>query len=291
MNTPKKPNIGVIGLGLIGGSIAKAAIRARYGVIGIDKDKSILNDVVVKNSIGWGDTIETVARNADIIFIAVPGSAFVSVLNELAPHLRPGQIVSDVSSTKQSPTAALATVNTGAIVVGGHPMAGAADSGWEASKHDLFHGCVWVLCPPTPGGTVPMELIRFLTDLGIGRTLICSPEAHDRAVAAISHGVQVSATSLAAAVMDVVADEDLPWVLAAGGFRDSTRIAESNPRIWVPILLENGEPVQEIIRAEIARLQRFNEAISDKNAEAIGALLEDGRKAREMWAKKREETL
>lgn len=275
-----RPRIGVIGAGLIGGSIVKRAVRAGYPTLVHDRDNSIVEDVV-KHGAGFAHLLKHFA-DVDIIFIAVPVSEFASVLEQLTPHLRPGQVISDVSSTKQSPMAALATAPTGVTVVGGHPMAGSSESGWTASRADLFDGCVWVLCP-TGDHSVPVAMMQLIIDLGAARTIITTAEEHDRAVAAISHGVQVAASSLAAAVLDVINDEELPWLLAAGGFRDTTRIAESSPTMWTPVLLENAVNVNAVVRAEIARLEAFSAALSTGDGDALTALIEDGQNARNAW--------
>lgn len=287
MTTPRKPRIGIIGAGVIGGSIAKRAVKAGYGVLVYDTDDSIRQEIVTQFSVGFTARLSAFAHS-DIIFICTPADSFQSIIAELAPHLRPGQILTDVASTKQSPVAALATLDTGVTVVGGHPLAGSQASGFAASDPDMFNGCVWVLCPPA-GNEVPVSLIHFIYSLGVGRTLICSPDEHDRAVAAVSHGVQVAASSLAGAVMDVVGDTDLPWVLAANGFKDSTRIAESSTSMWVPILLQNADNVDEIVQAEIARLQRFSAALQAKDAAELETLIRDGQEARRRWTEARKQ--
>lgn len=277
----KKPTIGVIGAGAIGGSIIKAGVNAGYGVLAYDEDKSLLSKVIQANG-GFADNLKALVERVDIIFVAVSGGSFNEIVDEVMPYLRPGQILSDVSSTKQSPVAALSLAPKGVIVVGGHPMAGTADKGFNASSADMFKGCVWVLCP-VDGYSVPNELIHFVMDIGAGRTVVCSPEEHDLAVAAISHGVQVSASSLAAAVNDVVGANELAWSLAAGGFRDSTRIADSSPEMWVPILHENKDNVLEVIDANIERLSSFKTALLADDEEAIRSLIVDGNTARTEW--------
>jgi prephenate dehydrogenase len=286
MNLPVNVSrVGVIGAGLIGGSIAKRAVKAGYQVSVFDVDASIVDDVTSQGVVFVDDF--SGFSGCDVIFVAVPVDAFESVIDGLRPFLREGQILSDVSSTKQSPVAALSMAPLGVTVIGGHPLAGSQVAGWVHSRADLFDDCVWVLCP-SDGVTVPDPFMLLLTDLGAGRVLVCSAEAHDRAVAAISHGVQVAASSLAAAVMDVVSSDELPWLLASSGFRDSTRIAESSSTMWTPILLENADNVNEIVRAEIARLELFSKALASRDAGKITRLIEDGQFARKLWAENRD---
>lgn len=285
MTTPKKPRIGIIGAGVIGGSIAKRASRTGHGVLVYDTDESLRDELVTRYNVGFTTRLSAFS-DSDIIFICTPADSFESIITELAPHLRPGQILTDVASTKQSPVAALVTIDTGVTVVGGHPLAGSQASGFAASDADMFNGCVWVLCPPE-GNEVPVNLVHFIYSLGVGRTLICTPDEHDRAVAAVSHGVQVAASSLAGAVMDIVGENDLPWVLAANGFKDSTRIAESTTSMWVPILLQNAANVDDVVQAEIARLERFSAALKAGDSAELETLIKDGQEARRRWTETR----
>lgn len=251
-------------------------------MLAYDRDATLLPKIIKANG-GFADSLKALVERVDIIFIAVSGDGFEQVVKDIMPFLREGQILSDVSSTKQSPVAALSLAPKGVKVIGGHPMAGTEHKGFDYSSSSMFKDCVWVLCP-VDGYSVPNELIRFVTDIGAGRTIVCSPEDHDAAVAAVSHGVQVSATSLASAVNDIVGDNELAWTLAAGGFRDSTRIAESSSEMWIPILIENKNNVLKSIDANIERLKSFKVALNEENIKDIGQLIGDGNAARNEWA-------
>lgn len=281
LNMQPKPTIGVIGTGLIGGSILKAASRVRYPVIGYDVDSSLSTSVVMSGS-GWAQSLEVLVRRADIIVIAVPGDEVQNVVEAIVPYLRPEQILTDVSSSKTSPTAALATAPKGVRVVGGHPLAGKATGGWNNADPDLFDGCVWVLCPQD-GETTPASLNRFIGDIGAAQTIVCSPEDHDRAVASISHGVQAASTSIAAAINAVVAEERLPWLLASGGWRDTTRIADSDPDMWTPIMLENADNVVPVLDEIALHLIDLRDAIAAGDEEEVRRLIGQGNEARARW--------
>lgn len=283
-----RPRIGIIGAGLVGGSLAIAAARRGYPVLVWDTDDSIREDAVVHHALGWAHGPEVLVSMADVVVIATPVDAIPEVVTSIAPLLRPGQVLMDVASTKVSPSVALETAPSGVRVVGSHPMAGRTPGGWAHASADLFVGCVWVLCPPD-GETVPHEVMRLIVEVGAHQTIVCSAEEHDRAVASISHGVQVSATSLAAAVNQVVADERLPWILAAGGWRDSTRIAASDPSMWVPILLENRDNVLPVVDETIARLVRMRDALASEDGSRVAELIEDGAAARRVWEDTRAE--
>lgn len=282
-----RARLGVIGSGLIGGSMAKAAAYARYSVCVWDTDESIREDAVLKHSLGWALTPKVLVERSDIIIIATPSDVVADIVKSIAQYMRPGQILIDVSSTKVSPTLAMTAAPKGVHVIGSHPMAGRTPGGFANSSPDLFEGCVWVLCPPD-GETVPVSVSRLIVDLGAHQIIVCSAEEHDRAVAAISHGVQASATSLAAAVNSIVAEERLPWMLAAGGWRDTTRIAESDPDMWVPVLIDNANNVLPVIEAVEERLARMREALKVKDKETLTQLIKDGSAARKAWTKNKD---
>lgn len=274
--------VGVIGLGVVGGSLARRLAACGYSVTGYDVDPTI-RDSVIGKGIGWAIDSQIAIRDADIVVLAVPADAVPSVLGDILPALREGQILTDVSSVKVSTGIALFRyAPSGVVVVGGHPMAGSALSGWVNSDPDLFAGCTWVLCPPD-GVTVPIKLVQMVQCAGTGRMLVCTSEEHDRAVAAISHAVQVSATVLAGAVATSVAGEDLPWQLAAGGWRDTTRIADSNPEMWIPILTDNAVNVIPVLNQMRERLTLMIEALEENSTLAINSLMLDGRDARGEW--------
>lgn len=281
MRGTRRPTVGIIGTGLIGGSIALACAAQQRPVLGYDKDSSI-KDSFIRAGNGWCHDIGSLVRNSDIIVIAVPVNAIEAVMESILPHLREGQILTDVSSTKVSPMLSLAAAPANISVVGSHPMAGKAVGGWANADSNLFLGCTWVLCPQD-GESVPTELTRFVNDMGVYQTIVCSPDEHDKAVASISHSVQISSTSLAAAVGTVIAEDDLPWVLSAGGWRDSTRLAESDPNVWVPILLENADNIEPVLKELEERLHSMRVAIAVKDEKSIRQLLEDGNSARSAW--------
>ena len=165
-------------------------------------------------------------------------------------------------------------------------MAGSELSGFTNASEKLFEGCTWVLCP-TDGERVPATLAKLIVDVGAHQTIVCSPEEHDRAVAAISHSVQVGSSSLAAAVDRIIEDSDLPWMLAANGWKDTTRIAESNPDMWVPVLIENRENVLPLLKEIESRVNAMHEALASQDSEKVRSLLTEGRQARENWSKGR----
>ena len=234
--------IAIVGVGLIGGSIAKAAERAWPAI-----------EVVCVDA---GQGIETVA-GADLVVLAAPVLANIARLTELPPHLAPHSIVTDVSSTKRL-IAAAADAIPGVHFIGGHPMAGSADGGAGNARADLFDRRPWILTP-TAGHTDALQRLEaFVIGLG-GVPHIMSAELHDRFVAAVSHLPQLAASALMHAAGTLAGDAGLE--IAGAGLRDTTRLAASPPGIWRDIAATNHDLLRDAIDTLVATLQEMRDTL------------------------------
>ena len=238
--------VGIIGAGLIGGSIGMAA-RATPGVevIVFDRNPDVAARAVARGAADLvGESIRDLASDADLIVVATPVGAVVEVAREAGAAAKPGAILTDVGSTKARVVLEVqGSLPDRVHFIGGHPMAGSEDDGIDAADAALFHGAWWVLTPvegsdPTAYGT----LQRFITTLG-ARLIALTPSAHDELMAFVSHVPQLTATALMNVVAERGSSHDAVLALAAGGFRDVTRIAASNPEIWLDICQENAEAI------------------------------------------------
>ena len=258
--------IAVWGLGLIGGSLA-AALKERAGpprVVGIDREEVIRRALEV-GLIARGHTVEDFregVRDADLLVLATPLEVILEVLERIGPFLRPGTLVTDVGSTKQRIVETARTYLPGGITfIGGHPMTGSERRGLAAADAHLFEDAVWVL---TPDPTVPEAPLRMLTGVieGVGaRVVLEEPARHDRIVARISHLPQILAVALMNRVGRWHGEDDRTLRLAAGGFRDLTRIAASPWEIWAGIHATNGEAIREALDAFIRELLEVRERL------------------------------
>ena len=252
----------IIGVGLIGGSLGaalKALPDAPY-VTGVARDERTrqvaLERSVVDEALAPADA-DAALLAADLIVIATPVSAAGEWLERLG-RLGYAGVVTDVASTKAAITAdAARLLGDGATFIGAHPMAGSERSGVDAADAELFHGAYYVLCPSedTPADAYS-ALHHLVTSIG-ARAIAVSPDAHDRAVAAISHVPHVVAsalTNLAAARVD---DGEDVLRLAAGGFKDMTRIAAGSPELWTGICLDNRDAVIAALVDLSAQLEGF----------------------------------
>lgn len=241
-------SVAIVGVGLIGGSLG-AALRALPDaprVSGIDADAGALLvalDRGAVDEVAPPECADAVLLGADLVVIATPAAAANEWLRRLG-SLGYSGIVTDVASTKAAVVAeALRVLAPGASFVGGHPMAGSERSGVAASDADLFRGAYYVL---TPADDTDAEAYRRLHQLvtSIGaRAIALAPAAHDEAVAAISHVPHIAASALTNLAAARASSGDDVLRLAAGGFKDMTRIAAGSPDLWTGICLDNRDAV------------------------------------------------
>jgi prephenate dehydrogenase len=276
--------IAVVGVGLIGGSIALGA-RERLGaeVRGTDRSPEALRRALERGVVDRAcESLEEALDAADAAFVAVPVGLLPLVVGEVLAAAPDDCVVSDVGSTKRAVVAA----QTDDRFVGGHPLAGAESSGLEHARADLFDGAAWYLTPSqNTSGVLYERLHRLLHGLG-ARPAAIDPETHDAVLATVSHLPHVLANVLvsgAAAELDS-GDQRLP---ASGpSFRDATRVAGASSAIWVDIYLSNAdaltaeidklsERMTEIRRALAARDERWLQRWNDKAAADRRRLIED----------------
>lgn len=253
----------VVGAGLLGTSVALAAKRRWPGV------HVTAMDVVARTHAPFDVHLDAGAPLPafDLAVLAVPVDAYALWMRRLAREC-PGCAVTDVGSVKRRPhMEAVATGLTG--FAGGHPMAGGSRPGPEQARATLFDGRPWFL---TRGDAPPgaVERARALAEGCGARVIDTDPEAHDATVAAISHLPQAVASVLMATVADVA--DDAALAAAAGGLRDSTRIAEGPVGMWQPVFASNADRLAPLVRAAAARLLALAEALDAADADAVRAL-------------------
>jgi prephenate dehydrogenase len=262
--------LAVIGMGLVGGSVALAArdrgvAREVRGVDPALREASGIPLVSLEEAAAW----------ADALVLAVPISAIDAILARLAPLLRPEAVLTDTASVK-GPVAASARrhLRDPGRCVGAHPMAGGERSGFAHARSDLFEGAACIL---TPSPTDPREVVdrieHFWQSLG-ALTVHRTPEEHDSICAALSHAPHVIAFAFARGL-----PERETLRLAGQGLRDFIRIARSNPRLWREILLMNRQRVAEEISRFEKQLGEMQEALARGDGEALEALLREAREA------------
>lgn len=225
--------IAIIGLGLIGGSLALAMRRARptVRITGVDLDAGACEQAIAEKAIDTGSSFDDAELGGcDLVVLATPARELLALLPRVAARMKPGAVLTDVCGAKESICAAGAQQQR-VVFVGGHPMAGNEYRGFIAANPALFSGATVALCPPVGRGDAPArksasQLIRALwLDAGAAKILDIAPDEHDRAVTFASHLPYLAAASVVDALSGAGDAVELARELAAGGFRDTTRLA------------------------------------------------------------------
>jgi prephenate dehydrogenase len=258
--------LAIVGVGLLGGSLAKA-VRAHAlarEVVGIGRDVSRMQPALRDGALDrvTADVADGVA-GADRIVLAGPVLANEGLLARVWAAAPAGAVVTDVGSTKRRIVAAAERLAAGrreVHFVGSHPMAGSERAGYAVARVDLFQGAIVVLTPTDATDSAAAKSIAELWAAVGARVVALDPETHDRAVAAISHLPHVAAWALVDAVVRFEPDA---LRIAARGFKDTTRIAASDPDVWREILVDNREAVQ-------ASLAAFRRALDDLESLVVG---------------------
>ncbi len=275
----------IIGVGLIGGSLARALRQAgEVGeVIGCGRNEDNLRAAIRLGVVDryYTDPVDAVA-GADVVVMAVPLGAMEPVLRAIAPHLAPGCVVTDVGSAKGSVVADVERVYgyMSPNFVPGHPIAGTEKSGVEASFATLFHGRRVILTPVAGTTAVAHHLVRRMWELTGAEVVDMDVRHHDAVLAATSHLPHMLAYTL----VDTLArldDRAEIFRYAAGGFRDFTRIASSDPRMWHDICVANREQLLKMIELFGADLERLATAIRNDDRAAVLATFERAKTARD----------
>lgn len=262
-------NIGIIGLGLIGGSIAKAIkqVHAQNSyIIGYDTNKS---DLQAAYDDGVIDTIapclQTGFSNCTVVFICIPVRYIIDLVGELLPHLPNDCIITDVGSTKYELVKEISkytsTSKKRIYYVGGHPMTGSERFGYSASSSHLFENAYYMLTPQADTPDFILFILQKLIERMGALPLILSSSYHDFVTANISHLPHIIASSLVHLVRNNDGENAYLHALAAGGFKDLTRIASSNPDIWTSICLSNKKQIQKVFQDYKGILDHFLEIL------------------------------
>jgi len=279
--------LAVIGVGLVGGSLALALRRAgaAASIAGFDRDGQALERAVALGVIdAAAASASEAAKGADLVVVAVPVRAIGPVLHDVALAMDPQAVVTDVGSTKGE-VVALAREELRERFprfVPGHPIAGRESSGVEAAVPDLFRAARVVLTPDSATAPDAVDLVKACWEAAGARVASMAAERHDRIFAAVSHLPHVLSFAL---VSEIAEREDAEELLgfAAGGFRDFTRIAASSPEMWRDIALQNRAALLEELDRYGARLAVFRELIARGDGPGLERLMTEARTARHAW--------
>ncbi|MDZ7662764.1 prephenate dehydrogenase [Thiohalophilus sp.] len=290
MSKPAINQLTVIGVGLIGGSLARALRRANAvtTLVGAGRNAEQLE---IARKLGVVDRIETdLARacaGADVVVLAVPLGAMRTVLEQIAPSLSPNTVITDVGSAKGSVIADAGQIFNGlpARFVPGHPIAGTEQSGVEASFAELFDQRRVILTPDPATDPAAVTTVGQLWEACGAQVMTMDVAHHDAVLAATSHLPHVLAYTL----VDSLARQDDSREIfdyAAGGFRDFTRIASSDPQMWHDICAANREPLVKALQRFISDLEQLTRAIEQADSDTIKQTFERAKQARDAFCNK-----
>ena len=266
-------HVAFIGFGLIGGSIARGLKRSdpRITVMAYMRTRSKLEqarrDGIVDILLDGAD--DPRLGECDLIFLCTPVEYNAAYLSQIRPHLKPGALVTDVGSTKTDIHRQVTRLDMEEVFVGGHPMAGSEKTGYEHSSDHLLENAYYIITPTSR--SLPDQVDRLVEVARAIRSIpiVLDYEHHDQLTAAISHLPHIVASSLVNLVRDSDGEDGMMKLLAAGGFKDITRIASSSAAMWQQICLTNGENISSLLSDYIKALTDFRSSIDNGDKAAL----------------------
>ena len=281
--------IGIIGLGLIGGSMAIDLKRKGFAeeIIGVEADPV---NAAAAEKIGLVDRIadfQECVDSSDMVILAVPVGAAVRLLPEVLDRFaetacdgRTEKVVMDVCSTKEHLARSVRYHPMRRNYVASHPMAGTEYSGPWAAMPGLYDGHACIICDSEESSPKAVRLVERLYEVLNMRTIYMNSSNHDVHTAYVSHISHVTSFALALTVLDKEKDEKHIFDLASGGFSSTVRLAKSSPDMWTPILSQNRDNVLHVMDTYIDKMNAFRQAIADGDEDAVRRLIEDANRIR-----------
>jgi prephenate dehydrogenase len=250
--------ITVVGLGLMGGSLAGALRGQCRAVVGVARRTRTIETALARGLLDRGVTdLPGGVRQADVVVLAAPVRGIVRLLGEIGPLLPEGCVLMDVGSTKAQIVARMAALPGHVQPLGGHPMCGREVSGVTAADPTLYQGHTFVLTPLPRTSEAALALGCALAEAVGAHPLVLAPDHHDRLVATISHLPYLLACALVGTAETTAAADPTVWEVTASGFRDASRLAASDVTMMLDILLTNREPVLEALGTCEAQLRHL----------------------------------
>lgn len=278
--------VGIIGLGLIGGSMAIDLKRKGFAdqILGVEAEPV---NASAAEKIGLVDRIVSLdecVRQSDLVVLAVPVGAAVRMLSELLDKIGESgdtdKVVMDVCSTKEHLARNVKYHPCRRQYVASHPMAGTEYSGPWAAMPGLFDGHACIVCDSEESSQKAVRMVEDLYDVLNMRMIYMNSSSHDMHAAYVSHISHVTSFALALTVLDKEKDEKHIFDLASGGFSSTVRLAKSSPEMWTPILSQNRENVLHVIDTYVEKMLAFRKAIDEGDDEAVRELIEEANRIR-----------
>lgn len=274
--------VAIIGVGLIGGSIALRLKEKNFSneFIGIDKSEEHLKEALELGIISRAESLENGVKNADLIIVAIPVDATAKLLPIVLDLINDKQTVMDVGSTKSGIVEAIKNHPKRNRYVAFHPMWGTENSGPKSAQIESFHGRAAVICDKEDSAEDAFKLVEEIAKTLEMNTIFMRSTDHDIHTAYISHISHITSYALANTVLEKEKEEDTIFQLASSGFSSTVRLAKSHPEMWVPIFKQNKENVLDVLNEHITQLRKFKSALEKENYELLEELIKKANKIR-----------
>ena len=270
--------VGILGLGLIGGSFAKAYHAAGWTVLAADRDAAILSFAQMSGAVDGTLGAENAAQ-CDLILACICPEAAIAELTGLAPHIGEKPVVIDCCGTKRVVCEALFPVaeQYGFTYLGGHPMAGSHHSGFKYARENLYHNAPMVLVPPSFDDIALLQRVKeLLAPAGFGHISVTTAQAHDEMIAFTSQMPHLISNAY---IKSPTAAEHKGF--SAGSYKDMTRVAWLNPQMWAELFLENRDYLMRELDILSENLNAYRKALAEQDLPTLTKLLDDGRRRKE----------
>ena len=266
--------VGIIGLGLMGGSLGKTLKKlGGYTVYGYDISESVMLKAEMVGAIN-APLDESVANELDMLIVSIYPSSFKSSVERFLPHLKDGAIVTDFCGIKRKTVnemAEMAKQYPNLIFVGGHPMAGREFSGIDRSLNTLFDKASMILVNVNADIFALERVKEFYSSLGFSEVVITTSEYHDKAVAYTSQLCHIVSNAY---IKNEIASEHFGY--SAGSYKDLTRVARLNPDMWAELMMENSDNLKKELSELLTNLQKYSDALNNNDKQALKELLKEG---------------
>ena len=270
--------VGIVGLGLIGGSFAKAYHEAGVTVLASNRTEETLKFAMLSGAVD-GELTEENIGNCDLVIIAVFPEAAEAFLKRMAPHIGKKPIVIDACGTKRKICSMCFPIaeEYGFTYLGGHPMAGTHKSGFKYARANLYHNAPMVIVPPSFDDIELLDRVKtLLAPVGFGSISVTTAEKHDELIAFTSQMPHIISNAY---IKSPTAEKHKGF--SAGSYKDLTRVAWLNPKLWAELFLENRDCVLSELDFFINALEQYRDAVKNNDFNTLERLLDDGKRRKE----------
>jgi prephenate dehydrogenase len=273
----KEITVGIIGLGLIGGSAALRLRQQNYAhtILGFDVNPEHAKVALKLHIVDKGVSLEELLSSSNIVIIAIPVNKALQVLPEVMAGIQSDTVVLDFGSTKEKISVLANSLPNRRQFVACHPIAGTENTGPGAAFGSLFENKVNIICDAEQSSEQALAAAEAITDALGMRVKLMDSAAHDRHIAYVSHMSHISSFILGQTVLEVEKDEENIFDMAGSGFASTVRLAKSSPDMWAPIFIENSENVLKVLDHYIKNLNKFRSLILEENDSGLKSIMSE----------------